>query len=91
MAREIRTQFIPTMKLIPYSEQVESLGPDFLYTSYGVTWLGERIPGFMDKEVIAVPFKPFDPDSGQDSSPDQDNETWTALTRVYHTRLDRAP
>ena len=37
----------------------------------------------MDKEVIAVPFKPFDPDSDQDSSPDQDNETWTVLTKVY--------
>jgi len=56
--RDIQTSFKPFKKLIPFDDQKTAMSSSFLYTSYGVTWLGEKVHSFMTKELIAIPFKP---------------------------------
>ena len=65
------------------------MSASFLYTSYGVTWLGEKVHSFMTKELIAIPFKPASYES-QEQLP-RDSESWTAQTRVYQTELTCTP
>lgn len=61
VAQKIPTQFIPTAKLASYSNQSRELDVAFLYSSYSVTWLGEKIAGFMTREFVAIPFEPVNP------------------------------
>ena len=62
------------------------MSPSFLYSSYGVTWLGEKVHSFMTKELIAIPFKPASPGEGHGHLT-WGKESWTAQTRVYQTEL----
>jgi len=66
------------------------MSASFLYTSYGVTWLGEKVHSFMTKELIAIPFKPASYGGGQDHLKGG-NESWTVQTRVFKTELACAP
>jgi len=54
--RDIETSFKPLKKLIPFDDQKANMSSSFLYTSYGVIWLGEKVHSFMKKELIAIPF-----------------------------------
>ena len=90
MTRDIETSFKPLKKLIPFDDQTEAMSPSFLYTSYGVTWLGEKVHSFMTKELIAIPFKPAGYGEDRDHLT-RDNEFWTAQTRVYQTELACTP
>ena len=83
------TQFILPYRLQTYGGQAERLSSDFLYYPYAVIWLGERIKGFMTRELAAVPFAPDGIDLIWNVA--QGNESWTAVTRVYQTYLDCVP
>ena len=85
VTREIETSF-KLKKLIPFDDQKASMSASFLYTSYGVTWLGEKVHSFMTKGLIAVPFKPASYGEDKDHLT-SGNESWTAQTRVYQTEL----
>ncbi|PUU81906.1 hypothetical protein B9Z19DRAFT_1190850 [Tuber borchii] len=86
VTRDIETSFKPLKKLIPFDDQLTSMSSTFLYTSYGVTWLGEKVHSFMTKELIAIPFTPAS--NGEDRGHLKwGNESWTAQTRVYQTEL----
>ena len=66
------------------------MSPSFLYTSYGVALLGEKVHSFMTKELIAIPFKPASYGEGQDHL-QRGSESWTAQTRTYKTELTCTP
>jgi len=76
----------PLKKLIPIHDQTAALSASFLYTSYGVTWLGEKVHPFMTKELIIILFKLARYSEDQDCST-QGKESWTAKTRIYQTEL----
>jgi len=86
VTRNIETSFKTFKKLTPFDDQKGAMSASFLYTSYGVTWLGEKAHSFMTKELIAIPFKPASYGEGQDHLP-RGSESWTAHTRVYQTEL----
>jgi len=90
VTRDIETSFKPLKKLIPFDDQKASMSSAFLYTSYGVTWLGEKVHSFMTKELIAIPFKPASYGESRDHLR-RGNESWTAQTRVYQTELSCTP
>ena len=90
VTRDIETSFKPLKKLIPFDDQTAAMSPSFLYTSYGVTWLGEKVHSFMTKELIAIPFEPVRHGKGQGRLT-QVNESWTSHTRVYQTELVCTP
>ena len=90
VTRDIETSFKPVKKLIPFGDQQEAMSTSFLYTSYDITWLGEKVHLFMTKELIAIPFKPASYSQGQDYLI-RGNESWTAQTRVYQTELACTP
>ena len=90
MTRDIETLFKPLKQLLPLDDQKASMSSAFLYTSYGVTWLGEKVHSFMTKELIAIPFKPASYSEGKDNLR-RGNESWTARTRVYQTELSCTP
>ena len=62
------------------------MSSSFLYSSYCITWLEEKMHPFMTKELIAIPFKPASPGEGQGNLT-RGKESWTAQTRVYQTEL----
>ena len=86
VTRDIETSFKLLKKLIPFDDQKASMSASFLYTSYDVTWLGEKVHSFMTKELIAIPFKPANYGESRDHLR-RGNEFWTAQTRVYQTEL----
>ena len=88
VAQKTPTQFTPTAKLASYSNQSKELDSTFFYYSYGVTWLGEKIAGFMTRDFVAIPFKPV---NSTYQAVSQGNESWTAVTRVYQTSVDCVP
>ena len=88
VAQEIPTRFIPTAKLSSYGNQRDILNSTFFYSSYGVTWLGEKLAGFMTKEFVAIPFKPANSTHGEIG---RGNESWTTVTTVYQTYVDCVP
>ncbi|PUU73919.1 hypothetical protein B9Z19DRAFT_1196591 [Tuber borchii] len=90
VTRDIETSFKQVKKLTPFSNQAAAMSSSFLYTSYGVTWLGEKVHSFMTKGLIAMPFKPASYGEGRDFST-RGNESWTAQTRVYQTELACTP
>ena len=89
VTRDIETSFKPLKQLIPFDDQKTSMSSAFLYTSYGVTWLGQKAHSFMTKELIAIPFKPAIYSGGHDFT--RGNESWTTQTRVYQTELSCTP
>ena len=96
VTRDIETSFKLLKKLILFDDQRASMSPSFLYTSYDVTWLGEKVPSFMTKELTAIPFEPaipFKPEiyrRGPDDLP-RGNTSWIAQTIVYQTELSCTP
>ncbi|KAG0634517.1 hypothetical protein HOY80DRAFT_1140621 [Tuber brumale] len=90
VARDIETSFKPFQKLTPFDDQAAAMSGSFLYTSYGIAWLGEKVHSFMTKELIAIPFKPASYAEGQ-NNPTRGKEYWTARTRVYQTELACTP
>jgi len=90
VTQDIETSFKTFKKLTPFDDQKATMSASFLYTSYGVTWLGEKVHSFMTKELIAIPFKPAGYGEGQDHSP-RGSESWASQTRVYQTGLACAP
>jgi len=90
VTRDIETSFKPLKKLISFDDQKTAMSASFLHTSYGVTWLGEKVHSFMTKELIAIPFKPASYSEVQDHLT-RGNESWTAQTRVYQTELSCTP
>ena len=89
VTRVIETSFKPLKQLIPFDDQKTSMSSAFLYTSYGATWLGEKVHSFMTKELIAMSFKPAIYRGGHNFT--RGNESWTAQTRVYQTELSCTP
>ena len=71
-----------------YDSQANELDSSFLYSSYSVTWLGEKIAGFMTRDFVAIPFKPVN-STYKEAAPG--NESWTAATGVYQTAVDCVP
>ena len=90
VTRDIETSFKPLKKLIPFDDQREAMRPSFLYPSYGVSWLGEKVHSFMTKELIAIPFKPASYGEDRDHLT-RGNESWTTQTSVYQTELACTP
>ena len=90
VTRDIETSFKTFKKLTPFDDQKAAMGASFLYTSYGVTWLGEKVHSFMTKGLIAMPFKPASYGEGQYDLK-RGKESWTAQTRVFQTELACAP
>ncbi|RPB03871.1 hypothetical protein L873DRAFT_1786829 [Choiromyces venosus 120613-1] len=90
VTRDIETAFKPFQQLTPFDGQKLAMSASFLYTSYGVTWLGEKVHSFMTKGLIAIPFKPASYGEGQDRLT-RGKEYWTAQTRVYQTELSCTP
>ncbi|CUS11873.1 unnamed protein product [Tuber aestivum] len=90
VTRDIETVFKTCQKLTPFDDQRAAMSASFLYTSYGVTWLGEKVHAFMTKELIAVPFKPENYSESQDYLT-RGSESWTAQTKVYQTELTCTP
>ena len=86
VTRDMETLFKPLKKLISFDDQQASMSPSFLYTSYCVTWLEQKLHSFMTKELIAIPFKPASYGEGRDHLT-RGNESWTAQTGVYQTEL----
>jgi len=89
VTRDIETSFIPLKKLIPFDEQKAAMSGSFLYTSYGVAWLGEKMHSFMTKELITIPFQPASSGEGQDRLI-QGKEFWAAQTGVYDWQTELA-
>ena len=90
VTRDIETSFKQLKKLIPFDDQEAAMSISFLYTSYSVTWLREKVHSFMTKELIAIPFEPVN--HGKDQGRlTWGNESWTFLTRVYQTELACTP
>ena len=90
VTRDIETSFKIFKKLTPFDDQKAAMDASFLYTSYGVTWLGEKVHSFMTKDLIAIPFKPASYGEVQDHLP-RGSESWTTQTRVYQTELACTP
>jgi len=90
VTQDIETPFRTFKKLTPFDDQKATMSASFLYTSYGVTWLGEKVHSFMTRELIAIPFKPASYGEGQDHLK-RGKESWTAQTRVYQTELACTP
>ena len=90
VTRDIETSFKTFKKLTPFDNQEAVMNASFLYTSYGVTWLGEKLHSFMTKELMAIPFKPASSGEGQYRLK-RGKESWTAQTRVFQTELACAP
>ena len=90
VARDIEASFKTFKKLTPFDDQKAAMSSSFLYTSYRVTWLGEKVHPFMTRELIAIPFKPANYGEGQVHL-SRGNESWTAQTRVYQTELACTP
>ena len=90
VTQDIETSFKPVKKLIPFDDQKAAMSASFLYTSYGVTWLGEKVHSFMTRGLIAIPFKPAIYGEGQDHLIGG-NESWTSQTTVYQTELICTP
>ena len=90
VTQDIETSFRPLKKLIPFDDQKAAMSASFLYTSYGITWLGEKVHSFMTRELIAMPFKPASYGEGQDRLT-RGKESWTAKTRVCQTELSCTP
>jgi len=86
VTRDIETSFLPLKKLILFDEQRVAMSGSFLYTSYGVAGLGEKVHSFMTKALMATPFQPASPGEGQDHLT-HGKESWTAQTRVYQMEL----
>ena len=89
VTRDIETSFRTFKKFTPFDDQKGAMSASFLYTSYGITWLGEKAHPFMTKKLIAIPFKPASYGEGLDHS--LRSQPWTAQTRVYQTELACAP
>ena len=90
VTQHIETSFKTFKKLTPFDDQKAAMSASFLYTSYGVAWLGEKVHSFMTKGLIAIPFKPASYGEGQDHLP-RSSESWTAQTRAYQTELTCTP
>ncbi|PUU79492.1 hypothetical protein B9Z19DRAFT_1125086 [Tuber borchii] len=90
VTRDVEAPFKTFNKLTPFGDQKVAMSASFLYTGYGVTWLGEKVHSFTTKELIAIPFKPASYREGQDHLP-RGSESWTAQTRVYQTELACTP
>ena len=90
VTRDIETSFKTFGKLTPFDDQKAAMDASFLYTSYGVALLGEKVHSFMTKELIAIPFKPASYGEGQDHL-QRGSESWTAQTRAYKTELTCTP
>jgi len=88
VTRDVETSFKTFKNLTPFDDQRAAMSASFLYTSYGVTWLGEKVHSFMTKELIAIPFKPAS--YGEDHLK-RGKESWTAQTRVFQTELTCTP
>lgn len=54
-----------------------------------MAWLGEEVAPFITRGYAAVPFRPLDGDSEHVKT--GGNESWTAKTRVYSTKVDCKP
>ncbi len=69
--------------LLPLKNQSSALNTDFLMSAYGVTWLGQALPGFVTNQGALEPFT-------LDDTPTQSmmNNTWTARTTLYGTTLN---
>lgn len=79
-------EFVHTAELYPFEQQVSNGNLQFLYDSYGITFLSQKLLPFTTKEYAAIPFKPA---SGELAS--ISNGSMTAVTRTYSTNLDCIP
>ena len=66
--------------LVPPAAQTTGLTSSFLSAAFGVTWLGEGLPGFTTRENSVMPF-----DLGD--SHKNDFTTWIAPTTLYSTEF----
>ncbi|KAG0127965.1 hypothetical protein HOY82DRAFT_624030 [Tuber indicum] len=90
VVQNVPTLFKPFQKFTSFDNQIVAMSSSFLHTSYCITWLGQKVPKFMTKELMAVPFKPASYSEGQHHLT-RGKEFWTAQTRVYQTELECAP
>ena len=77
VTQDIETSFKTFKNLTPFDDQKAAMSALFLYTSYDIAWLGEKVHSFMTKRLIAIPFKPASYGEGQDYLK-QGKEFWTA-------------
>lgn len=78
---EQHTTVKATAKLMTLQEQNQALNTNFLMTAYGITWLGQAMPGYVTPQGALEPFKPDSEDA------ELLNATWTARTQLYGTSL----
>ncbi|KAL8851198.1 MAG: hypothetical protein Q9221_003829 [Calogaya cf. arnoldii] len=77
---EFNTTARPTAALMAVSDQSLALNTGFMLTAYGITWLGQKLPGFVSSQGALEPFE-VDMIQGQGF----ENKTWTAMTTLYGT------
>lgn len=86
VTRNRDTLMVAANGLLTPPEQVVQLDSRFLHTSYGVSWLDQKLPGYTTSEYALLPFMPL-----QNNSDMLPTETWTAETQMYWTNLTCKP
>ncbi|KAI9864714.1 MAG: hypothetical protein M1824_004621 [Vezdaea acicularis] len=64
------------------AQQPTGLNAEYAYSVFGISWLNETLPPYMNKEIAIAPFVLKQP-----SKKALGNETWTALTTLYGSDL----
>jgi hypothetical protein len=80
------TKMITTATLMPLTSQVKALNANFLMTSYGISWLNQKVPGFTTKTHAVIPFAPPQAETTASNS-----ETWWTRAEAYNTDLTCTP
>ena len=72
--------------LASFNTQVDKLNTNFLDATYGLAWLGQKLPPFTTNEVAFLPFQPVELPSAMLSS-----EVWSTTVETYYTNLTCSP
>ena len=67
--------------LLPLEEQATALSSSFITTAFGVTWLGEELPGFVTRDLALQPVDLGDAHKNNGT-------TWTVPTISYSSELN---
>lgn len=80
---DVLSSFKTTARLIQVQDQGTILNTNFLMNAYGISWLGQEMPGFVTRQGALEPFE-------VNGTPAISvvNRTWTAKTRLYGTSLN---
>ncbi|KAL8986800.1 MAG: hypothetical protein Q9177_003936 [Variospora cf. flavescens] len=80
---DVLSSFKTNAELMQLGNQSSSLNTNFLMNAYGISWLGQEMPGFVTRQGTLEPFEV----NGAPAT-DMVNRTWTARTRLYGTSIN---